>query len=158
MTNWVKIFTDFVFYAYVGIHQVFDNYQRCPVPLTMDSSNICKFYSHQYWRSSFVQRYFHRNYLDKSAKFECTCMKTEEHSLEKVWMKDLIFMTFVLFTIWNGPLVLYFLNSQFRRRPLLWPFWPSERSQILWSALRLLLCWYMYVIVSNTNRSATTMV
>ena len=35
MTNWAKIFTGLVFYAYVGIHQVrnmvFDNYQRCLV-------------------------------------------------------------------------------------------------------------------------------
>ena len=35
-TNWVKILTDLIFYAYVGIHQVrilvFDNYQRCWVP------------------------------------------------------------------------------------------------------------------------------
>ena len=41
MTNWVKIFTDLLFYAYVGIHQVrilvFDNYQRCPVPLNLQN-------------------------------------------------------------------------------------------------------------------------
>ena len=38
MTNWVKTSTDLLFNAYVGIHQVrilvFDNYQRCPLPLT----------------------------------------------------------------------------------------------------------------------------
>ena len=36
-TNWAKMFVVLLFYAYVGIHQVrklvFDNYQRCPVPL-----------------------------------------------------------------------------------------------------------------------------
>ena len=38
MTNWAKIVTDFLFYAYgIGLHQVrilvFDNYQAYPVPL-----------------------------------------------------------------------------------------------------------------------------
>ena len=36
-TNWVKMFTDLLLCPYFGIHQVrrlvFDNYQRCPVPL-----------------------------------------------------------------------------------------------------------------------------
>ena len=37
ITNWVKMFTDLLFYALVGIYQVrilvFDNSQRCTVPL-----------------------------------------------------------------------------------------------------------------------------
>ena len=37
MAHWVNVFTDWLFYAYVGIHQVsrlvFDNYQTSPVPL-----------------------------------------------------------------------------------------------------------------------------
>ena len=41
MTNRVPIFTDLLTYAYAKIHQVrtlvFDNYQRCPVPLTVES-------------------------------------------------------------------------------------------------------------------------
>ena len=41
-TDWVQIFTDLLFYAYVGIHKVrvlvFDNYQRCPVPLNTYSN------------------------------------------------------------------------------------------------------------------------
>ena len=43
ITNYVKIFTDLLFYAYVGIHQVrimvFDNFQTCPVPLIQKNQN-----------------------------------------------------------------------------------------------------------------------
>ena len=39
MAHRVKIFTDLLFYAYVGLPQVrilvFDNYQKCPVPLSL---------------------------------------------------------------------------------------------------------------------------
>ena len=44
--QWAKIFIGLVFYAHVGIHQVrilvFDNYQRCPVPLSawMSTGNV----------------------------------------------------------------------------------------------------------------------
>ena len=55
MTNWVQIFTDLLFYAYVGIHKVrvlvFDNYQRCPVPLNTYSNCLlfitCLLVKHQ---------------------------------------------------------------------------------------------------------------
>ena len=40
MTSWAQIFTDRLFDAHVGTHQVrrlvFDNYKRCPVPFRMD--------------------------------------------------------------------------------------------------------------------------
>ena len=51
MTNWVQIFTDFLFYEFVGIHQVrilvFDNYQMCPVPLTVTSGMWCNLHIDQ---------------------------------------------------------------------------------------------------------------
>ena len=41
--QWAQIFKDFLFYAYVTIHLVrklvFDNYQRCPVPLTVSRNS-----------------------------------------------------------------------------------------------------------------------
>ena len=45
MTNWVKMSTDLLFYAlYVEVHVrilVFDNYQRCQVPLSPLILNLC---------------------------------------------------------------------------------------------------------------------